>query len=113
MNSSKSPQGWPALVGGGLINVAIGTYYAWSVFVPALEKEFGWTRTQTSRVPQIDMIVLSSMFVFAGYLTSKIGPRTVATLGGILFSLGLFLASYVQSLTGLYLTWVVLVGMGL
>ena len=33
---------WPALVGGGLLNVAIGTYYAWSVFVPAIEKEFGW-----------------------------------------------------------------------
>ncbi len=112
-SSRNDPQGWPALVGGGLINVAIGTYYAWSVFVPALEKEFGWTRTQTSRVPQIDMIVLSSMFVLAGYLTSRIGPRTVATIGGILFSLGLFLASYVQSLTGLYLTWGVLVGMGL
>src|SRR5580658_8504206 len=109
--SRNDPQGWPALVGGGLLNVALGTYYAWSVFVPALEKEFGWTRTQTSRVPQIDMIVLSSMFLVAGYLQSRIGPRTVATLGGILYSLGLFLASYTHSLTGLYLTWGLLVGM--
>ena len=113
MATQNTPKGWPVLVGGGLLNVALGTYYAWSVFVPALEKEFGWSRTQTSRVPQIDMIVLSSMFVLAGYLSSKIGPRTVATLGGILYSLGLFLASYTTSLTGLYLTWGVLVGMGL
>ena len=27
-------EGWPALIGGGLMNVALGTYYAWSVFVP-------------------------------------------------------------------------------
>src|SRR4051794_20110727 len=63
--ATKHPPRWPALVGGGLLNVALGTYYAWSVFVPALEKEFGWTRTQTSHVAQIDMVMLASMFMVA------------------------------------------------
>jgi MFS transporter, OFA family, oxalate/formate antiporter len=105
--------GWPALVGGGLLNVALGTYYAWSVFVPALEHEFGWNRAQTSLVPTIDMVTLSSMFVVAGFLQKRIGPRTVAAIGGFLYSLGLLLASGIHSLPMLYLTWGLLVGAGI
>src|SRR5579863_9708915 len=112
-SSGNSPQGWPALVGGGLLNVALGTYYAWSVFVPALEHEFGWNRTQTSLVPTIDMVTLASMFMVAGFLQNRIGPRTVALIGGVLFSLGLLLASWIHSLPMLYLTWGLLVGTGL
>src|SRR5450759_2212784 len=104
-SSSVAPARWPALVGGGLLNVALGTYYAWSVYVPALEREFGWTRTQTSLVATIDMVMLASTFLIAGMLQDHIGPRAVATIGGLLFSSGLFLASWTHSLTWLYLTW--------
>jgi OFA family oxalate/formate antiporter-like MFS transporter len=104
---------WPALVGGGLLNVALGTYYAWSVFVPAIEKEFGWNRAQTSLVSTIDMVMLASMFMVAGLLQSRIGPRTIATIGGALFSLGLFLGSFVHSLPMLYLTVGFMLGAGL
>jgi OFA family oxalate/formate antiporter-like MFS transporter len=107
------PPRWPALVGGGLLNIALGTYYAWSVYVPALEKEFGWTRTQTSFVATIDMVMLASSFLVAGMLQNRIGPRAVAMIGGLLYSAGLFLASYTHSLTWLYLTWGVMVGVGL
>src|SRR5580700_10512343 len=102
---SSDAQGWPALVGGGLMNIALGTYYAWSVFVPSLEKEFGWTRTQTSLVPTIDMVMLATMFLVGGFLRTRIGPRTIAVIGGSLFSSGLLLASWTQSLPMLYLTW--------
>src|SRR6478672_1451301 len=111
-NPSRHPR-WPVLVGGGLLNVALGTYYAWSVFVPALERDFGWTRPQTSLVATIDMVMLASMFMVAGLLQDRIGPRTVATIGGLLFSAGLFLASFPQSLGMLYATWGVMVGAGL
>jgi OFA family oxalate/formate antiporter-like MFS transporter len=95
------------------MNVALGTYYAWSVFVPALEREFGWNRTQTSLVPTIDMVTLSSMFVMAGFLQNRLGPRTVGAIGGIMFSLGLFLASFTHSLPMLYLTWGLMIGTGI
>lgn len=95
------------------MNVALGTYYAWSVFVPALEREFGWNRTQTSLVPTIDMVTLSSTFVLAGFLQNRLGPRTVAAIGGIMFSLGLFLASFTHSLPMLYLTWGLMIGTGI
>src|SRR5215813_4875569 len=69
-NPPRYPR-WPVLVGGGLLNVALGTYYAWSVFVPALEREFGWTRPQTSLVATIDMVMLASMFVVAGFMQRR------------------------------------------
>ncbi len=112
-SGQKRPAGWPALVGGGLVNVALGTYYAWSVFVPSLEREFGWNRAQTSLVPTIDMVMLASMFLVGGFILDRLGPRKVTALGGILYSAGLFLASLIHSLPGLYLTWGVLVGAGL
>jgi len=104
---------WPALVGAGLMNIAIGTYYAWSVFVPALEREFGWSRTQTSLVATIDMVSLASMYLLAGFLQKRIGPRVVATIGGVLFSSGLFLTGFIHSLPQLYLTAGLMVGVGL
>jgi MFS transporter, OFA family, oxalate/formate antiporter len=113
MSQAAELKRWPALVGGGLLNVAIGTYYAWSVFVPALEKEFGWSRTQTSLVATIDMVMLASTFLLAGFIMRRVGPRPVAFFGGLMFSLGLFFASFTSSLATLYLTWGFMVGMGL
>jgi OFA family oxalate/formate antiporter-like MFS transporter len=113
MDPGSELRRWPVLVGGGLLNVAIGTYYAWSVFVPPLEREFGWTRTQTSLVATIDMVMLASTFLVAGFILRRVGPRPVAFFGGLTFSVGLFLASFTHSLTTLYLTWGLLVGTGL
>jgi OFA family oxalate/formate antiporter-like MFS transporter len=104
---------WPALVGGGLLNIALGTYYGWSVFVPALEREFGWSRSQTSLVATIDMVMLAATFLLAGIVQRRVGPRAAAFAGGLLFSSGLFLASWTQSLTWLYVTWGVMIGAGL
>ena len=95
-----------------MLNVALGTFYAWSVFVPALEREFGWTRTQTSLVPTIASVLIASMFLVAGFLQRRIGPRSVATIGGLLFVSGLLLASWIHSLPMLYLTWGVMLGAG-
>ena len=113
MPSSPGPKRWPALVGGGLLNVAIGTYYAWSVFEPPLEREFGWSRAQTSLVATIDMVILASTFLLAGFVLRRVGPRAVAFFGGAMFSLGLFFASFTHSLPTLYLTWGLMVGTGL
>lgn len=113
MNPGRDLRRWPVLVGGGLLNIAIGTYYAWSVFVPPLEKEFGWSRTQTSLVATIDMVMLATTFFLAGFILRRVGPRPVAFFGGLMFSLGLFFASFTHSLATLYLTWGLMVGTGL
>ena len=57
---------WLPVVGGVLLNMALGMFYAMSVFMLPLEKEFGWTRAQTSWVTTIGLSLLSIWFVVAG-----------------------------------------------
>jgi OFA family oxalate/formate antiporter-like MFS transporter len=103
---------WFPVIGGILMNLALGSLYAWSVFVAPLEKEFGWTRTDTSRVFTIAIVCFALSFVAAGRLQDLKGPKICAAIGGLLVSAGFVLASYTTSLTTLYLFFGVIVGIG-
>lgn len=102
---------WRVVVGGISMNLALGSLYAWSVFVLPLEQEFGWTRAQTSWVFTIAIVTFATTFVFAGRLQDVRGPRLCAFLGAVLVSLGFFLASFTGSLLFLYTIFAV-VGAG-
>ena len=103
---------WRVVVGGVSMNLALGSLYAWSVFVLPLEKEFGWTRAQTSWVYTIAVVTFASTFVLAGRIQDARGPRLCASIGAVLVSLGFFLASFTTSLWFLYIVFGVLVGAG-
>ena len=103
---------WWRVVGGLSMNLALGSLYAWSVFVAPLEKQFGWKRAQTSNVFTIAVVVFAITFVVAGRLQDKLGPFKIALIGGILVSLGFFLCAYTQSLTYLYTCFGVIGGLG-
>src|SRR5205085_7815206 len=83
-----------------------------SVFVLPLEKEFGWTRSQTSWVYTIAVVVFASTFVLAGRIQDSLGPRPCAFTGAILVSLGFFAASFTTSLWFLYVAFGLIVGAG-
>lgn len=112
--AAGSPQinRWWRVVGGLAMNLALGTLYAWSVFVAPLEKEFGWKRAETSNVFTVAVVVFALSFVLAGRLQDKFGPFRVSLAGGILVSLGFFLCSYTHSLNYLYLCFGVIGGLG-
>jgi len=103
---------WWRVVGGLLMNIALGTLYAWSVFVAPLEKEFGWKRADTSMVFTIAVVVFALTFIVAGRLQDKFGPFWVSLTGGVLVSLGFFLCTYTSSLTYLYICFGVIGGLG-
>ena len=103
---------WWRVVGGMSMNLALGTLYAWSIFVAPLEKEFGWKRAQTSTVFGIAVVVFALTFIVAGRLQDKYGPFTISLIGGILVSLGFFLCSYTHSLNWLYVCFGVIGGLG-
>ena len=103
---------WHPVIGGILMNLALGSLYAWSVFVAPLEKEFGWTRTQTSRTFTIAVVCFALTFIFAGRLQDRKGPRICALLGSLLVSAGFVLTSFTSSLTALYVFFGVIVGIG-
>jgi OFA family oxalate/formate antiporter-like MFS transporter len=101
---------WWRVVGGLMMNIALGTLYAWSVFVAPLEKEFGWKRAQTSNVFTIAVVVFA--FIVAGRLQDKFGPFWVSLTGGVLVSLGFFLCAFTHSLMYLYICFGVIGGLG-
>ena len=103
---------WLPVVGGILMNLALGSLYAWSVFVLPLEKEFGWTRAQTSWVFTIAIVCFALSFIIAGRLQDRRGPRICAAIGGTLVSAGFVLSSMTTSLIGFYATFGVIVGIG-
>jgi OFA family oxalate/formate antiporter-like MFS transporter len=94
------------------MNLALGSLYAWSVFVAPLEKEFGWKRAETSTVYTIAVVVFALSFILAGRLQDKFGPFWVSLTGGVLVSLGFFLSTYTHSLNYLYVCFGVIGGLG-
>src|SRR5271157_1361563 len=103
---------WWRVVGGMSMNLALGSLYAWSIFVAPLEKEFGWKRAQTSAVFGIAVVVFALSFIVAGRLQDKFGPFWISLTGGVLVSLGFFLCAYTHSLTYLYFCFGVIGGLG-
>ena len=103
---------WLPVIGGILMNLALGSLYAWSVFVLPLEREFKWTRADTSWVYTIAIVVFALSFIAAGRIQDLKGPKICAFIGGVLVSAGFFLSSYTNSLTFLYTTFGVIVGLG-
>ncbi len=112
MSETQTQNRWLPLIGGTMLNVVLGTFYSWSVFVLPLEQEFGWVRQETSLTFSIGILTMAITFVIAGRLHAAIGFRPLAALGGVLFSLGFFLASFTSSLTVLYLAYGLIAGAG-
>jgi OFA family oxalate/formate antiporter-like MFS transporter len=103
---------WWRVIGALLMNLALGTLYAWSVFVAPLEERFGWKRADTSMVFTIAVTVFALSFVAAGRIQDTVGPLYCSLAGGILVSLGFYLCSYTNSLTYLFICFGVIGGLG-
>ena len=110
--TDATPSRWQPLLGGVLMNLALGVIYAWSVFVAPFGEDFGWNRTQVSVVFTIAILSVGSWFVVAGFLQDRYGPQRVAAFGGILYALGFYLASQTESLIWLYVTFGAIAGAG-
>jgi MFS transporter, OFA family, oxalate/formate antiporter len=92
-------RGWIVTLAGMGLNLALGILYAWSVFSKQLAETverggFGWTKTQATIPYTIAIACFAVMMVPAGRLQDRLGPRVVATIGGILTGLGLIVASF-------------------
>lgn len=100
------------MLGGVLMNFALGALYGWSLFVPALQQELGLSREQASNIFSIAIAVFALCFLMGGRLQDKKGPYIVSLIGSVLFGLGFFLTSRAASLEGMYLAFGLVVGIG-
>ncbi|MEM2146747.1 MAG: MFS transporter, partial [Candidatus Jordarchaeaceae archaeon] len=104
---------WKYVIASVIINLCLGAVYAFSILVPPLEKEFGWTRIETSTASTIVLLTFALSMIPAGRIQDKKGPRTAVTIGGVLIGLGMILSSYTNSLLWLYTSYGLLLGLGI
>ncbi|MBT3349974.1 MAG: OFA family MFS transporter [Nitrospinaceae bacterium] len=107
---------WTVVAGGLIVQIILGTVYAFSVFVKPLEIEFGWGRTTTQWAFSFALLSFAIVMIPAGRLQDRIGPRKVASIGGILLGLSFILSAFTVHPGHpwtLYLTYGVLGGAGI
>ena len=105
---------WVIAAAGVLMQIALGAVYAWSVFRIPLTRSFGWTISEVTLTFTIAIFVLGVAAFGGGLWMRRAGPRTVALTAGVLYGLGVFLASFAGGrLWWLYCSYGVIAGMGL
>jgi len=104
---------WLVVFGSICIQLCLGAVYAWSLFNQPLAKSFGWSIDDIVITFSITIATFAFFTMIAGKLQDKIGPRGVASLGGILLGTGLILSSQATSLLELYIYYGVIGGAGI
>ncbi len=97
----KTINRWIVVLGGILIQLALGAIYAWSAFTTPLQgtpgniSEYAFTKTETQAIFSVGLLFFALCTIIGGRLQSKYGPMKVALTGGILLGVGYILASFV------------------
>jgi len=96
---------WRIAAAGFLMQMALGTAYAWTVFRVPLAQRFHWSIEEATVTFTIANFSLGVSAFFGCLWLNKKGPRVVALTGGFLYGLGVFLATFsVKGLWWLYLS---------
>lgn len=116
MSNARTHSRWTVMVGAVLVQVTLGTVYAFSVFVTPLQVEFGWDRTTTQWAFALTLASFAATMIPAGRLQDRIGPRKVASIGGLLLGASFLLGALLVAADrpwALYLTYGVIGGAGI
>lgn len=105
--------GWRVTFAGVGINLALGILYTWSVVSKGIPEEWGWNETAKSLPYMFACLIFSLVMVPAGRMQDKMGPRLVASIGGILVGIGFVVASRTTSSIGYLIGFGILAGAGI
>jgi len=114
-NENLESKRWLIAIAAIVMQLCLGTVYAWSVFKKPLMGAHGWAETPTQMTFMIFMFTVGCAAAFGGTLVDKKGPKFVATVGGLLFGAATLLsglADYVGNLNLLYLSYGIIGGLG-
>jgi OFA family oxalate/formate antiporter-like MFS transporter len=106
-------RGWQVTFVGMGINLALGVLYSWSVISKAIPADWGWSEAGRALPYSVACLMFSTAMVPAGRLQDRVGPRVVATVGGVLVGAGLLLASLTSSLFVYVVGFGILAGAGI
>ena len=90
-----------------------GIWYSYSVFLVALLKEFGWSRSVTAGAFSVFALVHAAVGPFFGPFAERVGPRRVIFIGGCVLALGLLLAAETSLPWHLYLAFGFIAAIGI
>ncbi|MCY2928477.1 MAG: OFA family MFS transporter [Planctomycetota bacterium] len=110
------PNRWTIAIAGTLLQLCLGTVYAWSGLEKPLRETYGWTKPQVTLTFSIAIAALGLAAAWGGVNLSRFGPRKLAMIGGALFGAGYLLGAlglYLHSLPLLYLGYGAVGGAGL
>lgn len=93
---------WGTVFGALVIQMILGTVYAFSVFVEPFEAAFGWTRTQITITASISLAMFALTMIFAGILQDERGPRFTALTSAVLLGSAFVAVSQMANLVGIY-----------
>lgn len=104
-NENLESKRWWIAAAAVVIQLCLGTVYAWSVFKKPLMNTHHWGETQTQLTFILLMGIIGCAAAFGGTLVDKKGPRFVATIGGILFGLGTIIAGIGDQIGNIYVLY--------
>lgn len=85
--------------GFGVWLICWGTFNpCFGVFLKPLVEEFGWTRAETALAYSLALSVQAALTIMMGWLTDRLGPRTVVTVFGSFLGMCYLLMSGVSTI---------------
>jgi OFA family oxalate/formate antiporter-like MFS transporter len=102
---------YTSLIAGIIIELCVGIGDAWSVFQNPLMEKFGWTTAAISITFTI-MTVLSVAAPLVAKLQDYFKTRNIVLVGSLFYGGGLVATGFISSITGLYITYGLGVGIG-
>jgi len=91
---------WIVVIGAVMIQLALGAIYAWSVFTkkltlePAAGGDYGFSAKQTAWIFSAGLAVFALVMLYAGRWQARVGPRKVASIGGLVLGAGYVLGGF-------------------
>jgi MFS transporter, OFA family, oxalate/formate antiporter len=104
-NENLESKRWWIAAAAVIIQLCLGTVYAWSVFKKPLMTTHGWGETATQLTFILLMGIIGCAAAFGGTLVDKKGPRFVATIGGLLFGTGTLIAGLGDQMGNIYVLY--------
>ena len=116
VSDQSLPSRWSIAAAAVVMQICLGAVYGWSVFSRPLAASHHWSLTRVQLNFTLAVLFLGLGTIIAGRWQDRAGPRKVATLAGVLYGASYVLAGWAAhagSLTGMYLSYGVLGGIGM
>ena len=107
-------KGWQMVYTGMMMEFSVVgfIFYCFPLMFSALERDLGATQSQLSGALSLWFISSAIASIFLGRLLDKFSIKKIMMIGGVIFSLGLFSISFVQSSFSLLLIYATLLAVG-